>query len=501
MNTLKDLIPPLYNFVKKNAGLTLLLAVIACVFVMTRFYDFETHVMFLGDQGRDASIVRKLVTLENLPFIGAPSSIGQVYLGPFYYYLIAPFLPLFAWNPSGLAFGVSIIAIIGSIFGSFIVKKQFGWTTAVVFLTLITLSSTLIDLARFSWNPNLLPYFSFATLYFFSSWLDTQTTRNGILFGLFLGLSMQLHYLMALVLPAFLILFLMSLHKRSVKERITMLRNLVLPIGIFLITMIPLILFDVRHGFINATQLLKLLTDGGLSTSGLPYLARLVETINGLFVNAFTMHIPHAVGILLFSLFLIAGFVLSRRINSRFFTLNLVVVLTYVLGFAYLGSPRLAHYYVPMYLSVYLIIAAIPVIISRKNIALGVAGSIIAIFFLFNMQNYHFLNSHVTNQIQLARQISASFKPHIQQDPIQIVTIPYTESHGHYRYFLEVMGYSLIAEDSSEQANELYVMCFEECIPQDDPQWQIAAFENKKVVEHWRIENVTIYKLIHGTNP
>src|SRR3989344_2321104 len=83
--------------------------------VFLRFFKLAEFAMFLGDQGRDAIIIKRIITLEHFPAIGPPSSLGQIYLGPFYYYLIAPFLFLSRFNPVGPALGVALISIIGII--------------------------------------------------------------------------------------------------------------------------------------------------------------------------------------------------------------------------------------------------------------------------------------------------------------------------------------------------------------------------------------------------
>jgi len=64
-----------------------------------RFYKLNGFVTFLGDQGRDAIIIKRIVSFEHFPAIGPPTSVGQVYLGPFYYYFIAPWLWLFNFEP------------------------------------------------------------------------------------------------------------------------------------------------------------------------------------------------------------------------------------------------------------------------------------------------------------------------------------------------------------------------------------------------------------------
>src|SRR3990167_6348382 len=92
----------------------LLIIIFICA-IFLRFYRLADFAMFLSDQGRDAIIIKRIITLEHLPAIGAPSSLGGVYLGPFYYYLISPFLLLFNFNPVGLAFGVAFLSMVGLI--------------------------------------------------------------------------------------------------------------------------------------------------------------------------------------------------------------------------------------------------------------------------------------------------------------------------------------------------------------------------------------------------
>ena len=84
--------------------LTLLVFITAITAVFLRFYRLEELATFLGDQGRDAIILKRIIAFEHFPAIGAPSSLGQIYLGPFYYYLTAPFLLLFNFNPVGPVF-------------------------------------------------------------------------------------------------------------------------------------------------------------------------------------------------------------------------------------------------------------------------------------------------------------------------------------------------------------------------------------------------------------
>src|SRR4030067_1400245 len=106
--------------------------------IILRFYKFNEFVTFLGDQGRDAIIIKRIVTLEHFPAIGAPSSLGQIFLGPFYYYLIAPFLLFFNLKPVGPAVGVAVFSILGLIASYVVIRKETNYLVALIFTIFLT---------------------------------------------------------------------------------------------------------------------------------------------------------------------------------------------------------------------------------------------------------------------------------------------------------------------------------------------------------------------------
>jgi len=118
---IKSILTKLKTFIKHNQLATLLIVAL----VVLRFINLNSHVTFLGDQGRDAIIMKRIVTFEHFPAIGAPTSIGMVYLGPFYYYFMAPWLLLFNFNPLGPAFGVAFLSVILGLLAYYLIYKHF----------------------------------------------------------------------------------------------------------------------------------------------------------------------------------------------------------------------------------------------------------------------------------------------------------------------------------------------------------------------------------------
>src|SRR3989344_5172510 len=181
--------------------------------VFLRFYKFNGFVTFLGDQGRDAIVLKRILTFEHFPAIGAPTSIGQVYSGPFYYYFIAPWLLLFNFNPIGLAVCVAFFSSIYLLINYLIVKELFDKKVVLISTILLSFSSVLIDFSHFSWNPNLLPLFTLLTVYFVIKSLKTNKWYYFVLFGTFLSFAIQLHYLALFLIPPIFVIYLIDLLK------------------------------------------------------------------------------------------------------------------------------------------------------------------------------------------------------------------------------------------------------------------------------------------------
>ena len=101
---------------------TFILVLILLVGAFFRLYKIDQYMTFLGDEGRDAIIVRRLLVDFDLILIGPGTSIGNMYLGPFYYYLLAPALLFSFFSPLGPAL---LIAILGIFTTSFLFKIYF----------------------------------------------------------------------------------------------------------------------------------------------------------------------------------------------------------------------------------------------------------------------------------------------------------------------------------------------------------------------------------------
>lgn len=472
--------------------------ILAAIFL--RFYRLPEFATFLGDQGRDAIIIKRILTFEHFPAIGAPSSLGQIFLGPFYYYLVAPFLLLFNFNPAGLAFGVAVISTIGIIIAFWLINKEFNFLTAFFFLVFSSFSFANIELSRFSWNPNLLPVFSFFTLYFFYKTLTKKSYWYPLSFGALFSFSIQLHYLTVLLfLPMFAMLLINKVFKR--KTPASLFINYLLSLVTFVFFSSPLIIFDLRHNFQNTKNFLKLFTNKGLIGSD-SFSQRLLETIQSLFLHTFQININIY---LTFIFFLILFFVYIKYIwkkNNLFLNINFLNLFFYIFFFSLLNASRFVHYYGPVYLSFFLLLAYLLDLFKKpKFIQLSLIVIILGFFLFENIKKSLFLFGPPSNQIGKAKIIADSIIADKPEVPYQVIALPYVETDDHIRYFLEIEGVRPLEENTLENPKQLYVLCFEkDCSVLGNPQWQIASFKDGKIDKIWVTEGVKIYKLTHNNH-
>ena len=101
------MIENMVGWISKNRFEFIFLSLIILLAAFLRFYRLSEYMTFLGDEGRDALIVKDILYGVNFPLIGPPTSVGNMYLGPLYYYMIAVPMGIFWLNPVAAAGKVS----------------------------------------------------------------------------------------------------------------------------------------------------------------------------------------------------------------------------------------------------------------------------------------------------------------------------------------------------------------------------------------------------------
>lgn len=468
----------------------LLVGVLFLLGVILRFYKLGGFVTFLGDQGRDAIIIKRILTFEHFPAIGPPTSVGQVYLGPFYYYFIAPWLWLFNFDPLGLAFGVALISSLYILINYFIVRDLFDKRVALLSTLFVAFSSVLIEFSRFSWNPNLLSLFSLLTIYFFIKSFKNFSWKFFILAGAFLSFSIQLHYLALFLIPPIALFVIIQFFEQK-KELKKIFTGIVSSLATFILFSIPLVIFDLRHNFLNSNNFLKLFRSS--SSSGINKVFNFLESFLAFNQYAFNAKFGIIFSSIIFILFILSLFFVIRK-NNNLRNLLIFFIVT-AIGVSFYLSARYPHYFLILYPLYYILIAYFLTSLLSSNVGKFVMAVFLISFILLNSQRYYFLTARENNQIGAAQKVARIIADNSVREGYRLTSLPQQYGDYTYRYFLEIWGKKPIEKGSFARTPTLFVVCEEECKPIGDPQWDIAYFAPRKIVGTWKVNSVKIYKL------
>jgi len=484
------------SFLLKNKKELLFLIVILTVGAFLRFYHLEQFANFLADQGRDAIIIKRIATFEHFTAIGAPTSIGHIFLGPFYYYFIAPWFWLFNFQPVGLVFGVSFFSTVYLCTNYFIIKELIGKKAALISTLLLAFSTTLIEFSRFSWNPNLLPFFAFLTYYFLYKGLKEKRLFLFLVFGFLLSFSIQLHYLaLFLILPS-VIYFLIHFFKDKKNYRFFIIAAL-FSLFTFILGSSPLIIFDLKHQFLNTKSFIAFFqSPDRIATNKLD---NFLLTFNYLNKYVFNLTIPMIVTnlfLLIISIFILYKFILGKDKNYSQKSI-LIFFFFSLIGVSLYPGPKHAHYFSMVFPFYYIILSIFMALIAKKLLQkILITILLIGIIYL-NVPGYRFLYADQLNQIYHAQKVAIFLDKQIGNQPFNFAVQPDSWQEDSYLYFLELKDKRPANREKQEVTDQMFVVCGDPCNLYTTPSWNVKMFGEFKIIQEWKVEGVKIYKLIH----
>ncbi|HUS52030.1 MAG TPA: glycosyltransferase family 39 protein, partial [Candidatus Bathyarchaeia archaeon] len=308
------------DWLKKNKAEALILLIILAGAAFLRLYRIGDYMTFLGDEGRDVLVVKRIIVDHKLTLLGPTASVGGFFLGPIYYYLMLPFLWLFRLDPVGPAvmvalFGVATVFLVWKVGRDF-----FNPLAGLIAAGLYAVSPVVIAYSRSSWNPNLMPFFSLLAIYTLWLAVTKKKLKLLILVGFLLGIAFQLHYLATFLVPAMVVYLL--IFTRKIKN----LKDYLLGGVGFLVGWSPFLLFELRHRFPNFKTFYQFFLYGeetGFVAGDLgPTISDVVYRLFSRLVT--NNHLLAAQILLVFSLTIFAYFWFLERKKKKFKTLTLL---------------------------------------------------------------------------------------------------------------------------------------------------------------------------------
>lgn len=222
-----------------------------------RLYRIDATMTFLEDEGRDLLMVKRMFDTGRPVLLGPQTSTGDMYLGPLYYYLIAPALYLSHMDPVGPAIMIAFSGVLTCALLFYLGRKWFSATAGYLAALMFAVLPLSVSLTRASWNPNLVPLVTALMLVVYDRLtMGKAKLIHWLSYGLLIGTMIQLHY-MALIFCGVLSLAIVWLYRKQIRP---LLKGILVAIVGALIILAPFVVFEYRNQWVNTNALIKFIT-------------------------------------------------------------------------------------------------------------------------------------------------------------------------------------------------------------------------------------------------
>lgn len=493
-----------------------LLGLILGVGAFLRLYKIDQYMTFLGDEGRDVLIVSRFVKHFDLMLVGPGTSVGNMYLGPLYYYLMAPSLLLAGFSPVGPAVQIAILGVATVAFVWWIGRQWWDKTAGLVAAALYAVAPTVIVYSRSSWNPNIMPFFALLCIYAIWRVWTKYEFKWLIVLGVAYALVLQSHYLGLLLAPTlFLFWFLtfrnLRLIRNSSLEIGHFLRKSLFGFLIFAGLMSPLVIFDTRHGWRNFAAIKTFFTVREETISIKPWNA--IPKIWPIFNKAVTDLVAAGnkpigfVVSLVLSVFIVWLILRQRKLAVSHQPLAIVLVW---LGFALFGlglykGAIYDHYFGFFFAAPFLFLGGLVQTLltdNKRKITKYLFFFCFLLLVAVNLINNP-LKFPPNQQLRRAKEVAQKIAEESKGERFNLAVIAERNYEDGYQYFLEVWGKPVIEIDAQKPetiTNQLFVVCEmipEKCDPTHSPKAEVANFGWSKIENRWEVFGARLFKLVH----
>lgn len=480
-----------------------------------RLFRISDYLTFLGDEGRDALVVYNILH-GKLTLLGPTASVGGFFLGPIYYYFMAPFLFLFNYDPVGAAVMVALFGI-ATVYLTYRVGREFFNERAGLFAAaLYAVSPLVIAYSRSSWNPNLMPFFSLITLYILYKAVSKNSARLFTFCGFLFGVLMQFHYLAAFV-GAIIAIYLLV---------VRVFRGYLFVFAGFLLGFLPFLAFELRHGFPNVQSIAQFVLFSEETGATVRFFAIVTDVFFRLFGRLVTRFPPpeqvslkasSSIALwyyatlflaILSTLFLFYRFQQALRNKTREVQSLSLLVCWFSVGvllFGFYQKSIYDYYFGFMFPLPFLLVGFfVSDLFLRGSIVRFMGATFLIALIAVNVSGmpFRFLPNRQKEQVKT---IAHLVLEKTNGKPFNFALITGGNSDHAYRYFFKLRGRDPVTIQNPEAdpkratvTEQLLIVCeTRPCFPLGDPLWEVAGFGRAEIAGKWDVSVVEVYRLVH----
>ena len=232
----------------------IILIILLVGFLYRLILTWDGNFLFNMDNGRDMVDVREMVVLGKLRLTGPTSAIEGLYNGPFWYYLLAVPFVLTGGDPYG---SIIMEIMLWAIGGFFLLKLVSAYgKMAIIAVGSVWVASNYVVLTNlYAFNPNPVILLTPLFIYFLKRYIETNklffSVASYFMAGLFFNFEMNFGIFMPFII---LLTIILSGHQQIIRTK-----NFLFGLSVYFLTLLPQILFDIRHQFIMTQAVLNYL--------------------------------------------------------------------------------------------------------------------------------------------------------------------------------------------------------------------------------------------------
>lgn len=519
-------------FVKQNIPIFVILIIAGFM----RLYKIEEYLIFLGDEGRDV-LVAKHILEGDLTLLGPTASVGGFFLGPIYYYMMAPFLWLFNYSPVGPAVMVALFGVATVWLVYKVTKDFFGYYPALAASLLYAVSPLVILYSRSSWNPNTVPFFALLMFYVLYKAVPKRLLKLFVFAGILYGILLQLHYLTTFLAPVVALYIAFStiyLDKKKIVFAVDILkRYLAFGVGT-LLGWSPFIAFEFRHGFPNFQSITKFVFTSGETGGNEKYFVIAQDVFMRVFgrlllafprvedlelyheklleiwgLGAYVLGIASVV----FCVYMLIVSVRKRQDGFYRYLLLLLWLLVCIVLFGFYKKPIYDYYLGLLYPVPFILFGGLISLVIKKDVSLRKQSKlwIIIVFaavISLSVLHYSYRQFRVpgNHQLKQVKQIADFVLSQTDGKPYNFAVISAGGNSDYaYRYFFEAENRAPVTiqfpgadPERNTITDQLLIVCESNpCHPLGYSLWEVAGFGQAEIVGEWPVSVLKVYKLKH----
>jgi hypothetical protein len=297
------------------------------------------------------------------------------------------------------------------------------------------------------------------------------------------------HYLALLLLPTACILWLFQ--KKSKK-------NILIAVAIFLISLTPQILFDLKHDGQNIKSIIAFFSaPESISSSSSLSIFKIItvfQQISTRLLAGKNIIFGSIISLIFGSLFFREWYLQFK--NKRYHRPFLIMCLWFlsgIIGLIFINQNLNDHYFAFLFPVIFILFSSLIYQLPKY-----LTITIIILITIFSILENPFRWS-APRQLETTIAIEKSVIIASNQQPFNFALLAKTNYDPGYRYFLTKDKAPVYLLDQ-KITDQLFVVCepsSTSCNPINNPEWDVAAFGWAKIDSQWEINGVKIYKLIH----